>query len=166
MALIPEERKKARRKAMQLLEHMDRTESGLYDRLRRAGFSEEAAADALAYVKSYGYIDDARYARNFISYRMAVKSRQKILQELQRKGIDRQTALNAWEEAAELEEPDERSVLRAAVEKKYHEGARLDEKELRRLHAYLARRGFRFGDISHVLEEMDIRQVREGMDYS
>ncbi|MDY5663032.1 MAG: regulatory protein RecX, partial [Blautia sp.] len=61
MPLTPEEQKKARRKALLLLEHMDRTEKGLSDRLRQAGFSIEAVEDALAYVRSYGYLDDDRY---------------------------------------------------------------------------------------------------------
>ena len=42
MASVSEEQKNARRKAMLLLEHMDRTEKGLSDRLRQAGFSAEA----------------------------------------------------------------------------------------------------------------------------
>ena len=58
--LNPEERDRARKKAMRLLEHMDRTEKGLTDKLRQAEFSPEAVEDALAYVKSYGYINDAR----------------------------------------------------------------------------------------------------------
>ena len=49
---------------------------------------------------------------------MGTKSRQKILQELLGNGIDRETALAAWEEAAEIEEPDELAILRVAVEKK------------------------------------------------
>ena len=141
---------------MLLLEHMDRTEKGLSDRLRQAGFSEEAAEDAMNYVRSYGYLNDQRYAMNYISFRMGTKSRQKILQELAGKGIDRQTALAAWEEAAEVEEPDEVAVLRTTVEKKYHPDTVLDEKEMRRLQGFLLRRGFSYGDIFHVLEEMNI----------
>ena len=82
MAVTPEEQKNARRKAMLLLEHMDRTEKGLSDRLRQAGFSAEATEDAMNYVRSYGYLNDRRYAENYISFRMSTKSRQKILQEL------------------------------------------------------------------------------------
>ena len=78
-----EERNRARKKAMRLLEHMDRTEKGLTDKLRQAEFSPEAVEDAIAYVKSYGYINDARYARTYISFRMETRSRQKILSELQ-----------------------------------------------------------------------------------
>ena len=158
MTDMEQQQKEARKKALKLLEHMDRTEKGLYDRLLRAGFSEVLAADALAYVKDYGYIDDTRYATNYIMYRIHDKSRQKIFQELQQKGIDRQTIQNAWEEASELEEPDERELLRRMVEKKYEPGTQLDEKEMRRLFGYLARRGFRSGDIFSVLEEMGISQ--------
>ena len=95
-------KEEARTEALRLLEHMDRTEKGLTDKLRQAEFSQEAVEDAIAYVKSYGYINDARYARTYISFRMESKSRQKILSELQMKGVDRQTALEAWEEMEEL----------------------------------------------------------------
>ena len=156
MAAISEEQKNARRKAMLLLEHMDRTEKGLSDRLRQAGFSAEAVEDAMNYVRSYGYLNDQRYAMNYISFRMGTRSRQKILQELAGKGIDRETALAAWEEAAEVEEPDELAVLRATVEKKCQPDTALDEKAMRRLQGFLLRRGFSYGDISHMLDEMNI----------
>ncbi len=156
MAVISEEQKSARRKAMLLLEHMDRTEKGLSDRLRQAGFSAEAVEDAMNYVRSYGYLNDLRYAENYISFRINSKSRQKILQELAGKGIDRETALSAWESAAEVETPDELAVLRSTVLKKCQEETVLDEKAMRRLQSFLLRRGFSYGDISHVLDEMHI----------
>lgn len=156
MAVISEEQKSARRKAMLLLEHMDRTEKGLSDRLRQAGFSAEEVEDAMNYVRSYGYLNDLRYAENYISFRINSKSRQKILQELAGKGIDRETALSAWESAAEVETPDELAVLRSTVLKKYQEETVLDEKAMRRLQGFLLRRGFSYGDISHVLDEMHI----------
>ena len=151
-----EQQREARKKALRLLEHMDRTEKGLTDRLLRAGFSEELAEDAVSYVKDYGYINDRRYALNYIMYRIHDKSRQKIFQELSGKGIDRQTIQDAWEEAEELE----RALLCQMIEKKYEPGAELDEREMRRLYGYLARRGFRSGDIFSVLEEMDITQIK------
>ena len=155
-----EQQREARKKALRLLEHMDRTEKGLTDRLLRAGSSEELAEDAVSYVKDYGYINDRRYALNYIMYRIHDKSRQKIFQELSGKGIDRQTIQDAWEEAEELETPDERALLCQMIEKKYEPGAELDEREMRRLYGYLARRGFRSGDIFSVLEEMDITQIK------
>ena len=159
MAASPEEQKDATRKAMRLLEHMDRTEKGLRDKLRQSGFSPDAVDAALAYVQSYGYIDDSRYARTYIAYRMDSKSRQKIIQELIGKAVDKETAVAAWEEEAALNSPDERTLLIRTVEKKYAPGTELDEKEMRRLYGYLVRRGFQFSDISSVLEEMEIVTV-------
>lgn len=155
----PNNEKDACKKALRLLEHMDRTEKGLRDKLLQSGFSQEAADKAVAYVKDYGYVDDLRYAMNFILYRIHGKSREKIFQDLIKKGVSREIIENAWEEACTLEEPDEQALLRAEIEKKYEPGAELDEKEFRRLYGYLARRGFRPGDISSVLEEMEINRI-------
>ena len=131
------------------------------EKLLQAEFSPELVEDAIAYVKSYGYVNDARYARTYISFRMESKSRQKILSELQMKGVDRQTALEAWEEMEELMEPDERAVLRKTIEKKYAPDTELDEGQMRRLYGYLARRAFKYEDISHTLDEMNIRVKHE-----
>ncbi|MDD7219216.1 MAG: regulatory protein RecX [Clostridia bacterium] len=155
---IPEgECGKAVKKAMRLLEHMDRTERGLRDRLNQEGFSQEATEKALEYVKSYGYINDERYARNYIAFRIHSSSRQKIIQNLIRKGIDRETADQAWEEESVLNDYDEQSLLKNTIEKKYSADSQLDEKEMRRLYGYLVRRGFQFSDIASVLEELNIR---------
>lgn len=161
MPLSVDEEKKARMKAMQLLERMDRTERGLKEKLRQGGFSPEAAENAVDYVKSFGYLDDARYARNYISGRMGSKGRQRILQELYQRGIDRQTALEAYEETAALQETDEREVLRLAIRKKYPEETSLNEKEMRRLYGFLARRGFSSADILQAVEELGISVSRQ-----
>lgn len=151
-----EEQKQARRKAMKLLERMDRTEKGLTERLEQAGFSGEAVKDALEYVKDFGYINDDRYAINFITYRIHEKSRQKIFQELYSRGIGRDIAEAAWNTVCEIETPDEHQLLKRTVEKRCAAGSELDEKEMRRLYGFLSRRGFRVGEISSVLEEMEI----------
>lgn len=161
---VAEEKKKARRKAMRLLEHMDRTERGLSERLHQAGFSSEAVEDAMQYVRSYGYINDERYAFQYISYRIHDKSQKKILEELRQKGVDRNVALEAWEKVLEIEEPDERQILKKLIQKKYESGARISEKDMRRLYGQLARRGFKMADIVSVLEELDIVFLREEND--
>lgn len=81
------------------------------------------------------------------------KAARRIIQELIGKGVDKETAVAAWEEEADLNSPDERTLLIRTVEKKYAPGTELDEKEMRRLYGYLVRRGFQFSSISSVLEE-------------
>lgn len=162
----PEEYRDARRKAMRLLEHMDRTEKGLREKLRQAGFTSQAVDHALTYVEAYGYIDDERYARTYIAYRMDTKSRQKIIRELMGKGIDRKTAINAWEKETALNMPDEKEILYRTIEKKYPPDTELDEKKMRRLYGYLVRRGFGYSDIADTLENMNIRLVHTYSDES
>lgn len=51
-------------------------------------------------------------------------------------------------------------ILRRTIEKRCSPVTELDEKEMRRLYGYLARRGFRPGEISSVLEEMEISFIK------
>ena len=97
---------------------------------------------------------------NAMAYRMDSKSRQKILQELIGKGVDRDIAVAAWEAEAALNTPDEHMLLIKTVEKKIAPGSELNEREMRRLYGYLIRRGFQGSDISHVLEELEIKFSR------
>jgi regulatory protein len=146
---------------MRLLENMPRTERQLFDKLKAAQFSEEAIADAMAYVKSYGYVNDLRYAEQYLLSRMHSKSRQQLFVALAGKGIDRHTAQIAWDEVTELEEPDERAMIRRDILKKADPGSEIDEKVLRRLYGYFGRRGFRTSDVTSVLNELDISIHRD-----
>ena len=67
---------------------MDRTEAQLREKLLNAEFAPALVEQAVAYVKSYGYLDDERYVRNYIEYRKDQKSRRQLEQELRfKKGV-------------------------------------------------------------------------------
>lgn len=151
--------KKAKLRAMHLLERSDRSESALWKKLLE-NYPEDVAREAMDYVKSFGYINDARYAENYIRFRYESKSRLQIFQELQNKGVAREVIAQAWEEVAKTEDMDERRLIRKLLLKKYPSGSRLDEGQMRRLQGYLARRGFSWGDISAVLAEENIEMSR------
>lgn len=65
---------RAKKKALHLLERMDRTEQQLYRKLADGGYPDQVAKEAVDYVKSYHYIDDVRYARSYIESRKAAKA--------------------------------------------------------------------------------------------
>ena len=90
--------KRAIKRAMHLLEKQDRTERQLYDKLKQNGYPESCIESAIAYVKSYHYIDDFRYASTYIRYHQEKKSRQKLKMELMAKGIGRDLVDAALEE--------------------------------------------------------------------
>ena len=57
-----EELTRAKRRALYILADSDRTEKQLYDKLKKTGYSEEAIAGAMDYVRGFGYLDDMKYA--------------------------------------------------------------------------------------------------------
>lgn len=130
---------------------MDRTEAQLREKLLKAEFSPELAEEAIAYVKSYGYLDDERYVRNYIEYRKDQKSRRQLEQELQfRKGVPAELIQKVYEE---LEPSDEKRIIQKHLEKKHYCPRECDEKQRQKLIASLARKGFRMGDILSVMRE-------------
>ena len=72
--------RRARHRALHILERCDRTEQELRDKLEM-NYRTEAVEDAIAYVKRYHYLDDMRYAVNYLNSRGRVKSRRGVEQE-------------------------------------------------------------------------------------
>ena len=79
--------KRAKLRAMHLLTDMARTESGLREKLRQGLYPEDIVEEALAYVRSFGYLNDLRYAENFIESRRDRKSKKEIYALLCNKGV-------------------------------------------------------------------------------
>lgn len=150
---MEDESKKAKLRALRILTKMDKTESDLKSSLQRAGFSEKAVLDALEYVKSFGYVDDQRYAEKYVEYNKQRKSRQRMHFELKNKGVDMAYVDQALECCEDF---DEISLLRKAVWKKWKSEEKPDEKQLNKLFGYLSRQGFSSRDIWQVLKEENL----------
>jgi len=135
---------RAKKRALHLLERMDRTEHQLREKLMASDYPEDVVEEAIAYVKSFHYIDDKRYAENFTRYKKENLSRQQIKQKLMLKGVDRDTIALAIEEEYDA---DEKEHIRRLLEKKHFDGSSKDDGEFRRVYNYLLRRGFRSNDI-------------------
>lgn len=143
------ERKNAIRKAMSLLLYKDRTEQELLCRLKEAGYGETARQEALAYVKSFGYINDRRYAENYVIGAMHEKSRRMMRHFLEEKGVPAE-----WIEEALASVPDrEEEIILPLLRKKAGPPHHLEEKELRRCVAYLGRKGFSGSAVWHAVHQ-------------
>ena len=144
--------KRATKRAMHLLEKQDRTEYQLREKLRQNEYPKEAVEQAIAYVKSYHYIDDLRYATTYISYQQKKKSRQKLKMDLIAKGIEKSVIEQALDEVFDS---DEQLKIRQLLEKKHYEPKECDRKEQQKIYQYLMRRGFKSSDILHVMKILD-----------
>ena len=150
-------------KAMQLLQHMDRTEKELKDRLTREVYSSEIVDRTMEYVKSFHYIDDVRYAVSYIRLKRTTKSKRQISMWLNGKGIYEETIqqayaeLNESEEGMEEFEDPEIGAIRRIVSKKCSDPSTLTKEEKLKISASLYRKGFSSENIRKVfsMQEFD-----------
>lgn len=143
--------KRAKKRAMYLLEQMDRSERKLREKLTQNQYPEECVDFAIDYVKKYHYLDDYRYACTYVRYHGEKLSRVQLLQKLLQKGITKDVAQKAIEEEAQA---DEIALIRQWIQKKGYSLDSADEKETRRMYAFLLRRGFKSSDICKELHNM------------
>ena len=109
--------KRAKLRAMHLLEKNDRTEADVRRRLKDNLYPQEAIDAAIAYVMSYHYIDDERYAQNYIHYKSATSSKNEIKQTLLQRGI-RKDIIEEALSSSETDETDEGYYYRSCSNRK------------------------------------------------
>lgn len=144
--------KRAKLRAMHLLESMDRTRADLEKKLQSSEYPREAVAEALAYVESFGYLDDKRYARHYVECKKEGRGKARLKMELAQKGVDR----NIIEEVLnEAELDDCRDTIRELVRKRKRGDGPMDDRERQRIYGYLMRKGFSSSDILSVLKEKE-----------
>ncbi len=144
--------KRAKRRMLYLLGQMDRTEAQIRQKLQQGGYPEGIIEEAIAYAMDAHYLDDARYARNYVRSQQEKKSREQMRMSLYRKGIRRELAEQALESEYILE--DEQELILKWVQKKNYPGETASLKEKRRIYQFLMRKGFHMDDILHVLDHL------------
>ncbi len=143
---------RAKKRAMNLLQKRQYTSAGLREKLRDGEYPEPCIEEALAYVESYGYVDDLRYIKDFVVYHMDRKSRTRIEQDLLRKGISKDMIRAVFEELEEEgTRQDETAMIRSLLEKKKYDAQTSDRQEKQRMYAFLYRKGFHSEAINRAL---------------
>lgn len=145
--------KRAKLRALHLLNDMDRTESQLRTKLKQGLYPEDIVEQAIAYLKSFGYIGDASYARRYITSRQKSKSKKEIYAELCRKGVARDEIDAAMEEC--YEDIDETAAIKEILRKKRFDIQKATDLEKQKLYGYLARKGFSYDGIRQVIQVSD-----------
>lgn len=142
--------KRAKLRAMHLLNDMDRTEVQLRMKLKQGLYPEDIVEQAVQYVKSFGYIGDSDYARRFIQSRQGTKSQKEIYAALSQKGIDRKLIENAMEKY--YESADEQEAIRKILAKKRFAAEEATDAEKNKIFNYLVRKGFSYNNIRQVIQ--------------
>jgi regulatory protein len=131
-----------------------RTRQQLADLLAQRGVPDDAAVTVLDRFTEVGLIDDAAFARAWVSSRQAGRglARRALNAELRAKGVEPEVAAEA---VGEVDEEDERAAARRLVERRAPGMRRLDRATAtRRLMGMLARKGYSGGLAAAVVREV------------
>lgn len=145
--------KRAKLRALHLLNDMDRTEAQLRTKLKQGLYTEDIIEQTIEYVKSFGYIGDASYARRYIQSRQKNKSKKEIYVELCKKGVAKEEIDSAMEEC--YENHGEEEAIRTLLRKKKYNPEQATEAETQKIYGYLARKGFSYDQIRQVIQVSD-----------
>ncbi len=135
--------KRAKKRCMNLLQSREYTKSQLRAKLEQGLYPPEIIDQAIAYISSYHYIDDLRYAEDYITTHENTRSRGRINQDLYRKGLTKETieqAWHIWESKGGTQ--DEYAMIQTILQKKHYTPETVTYKEKQKVYAYLARKGY------------------------
>ena len=152
-ALLEESRRRrAKEKALYLLSLRDHSRGELEQKLRRDAGSE-VAAEVAGRMEEIGLVNDEGYAHRLARDLLARRHfpLRRAEQELQARGIARETAGEAVAQAAQELGTDDGQQALALVRKKYYNRLH-DEDARRKTAAALARQGFGFDAVRYALE--------------
>ncbi|MEU6022013.1 regulatory protein RecX [Micromonospora sp. NPDC048871] len=142
-----------------------RTRAELATALARRGISEETAGEVLDRYDEVGIIDDAAFARAWVSSRHSGRglARRALANELRQRGVDGDTASAALEE---LDESTEAETARALVQRKLRTVRGEPEAVFRRLVGMLARKGYPPGVAIRAVKEALAAQSAEAAEFA
>ncbi|NES12836.1 MULTISPECIES: regulatory protein RecX [Micromonospora] len=142
-----------------------RTRAELAKALARRGISEEVAAGVLDRYDEVGIIDDAAFARAWVSSRHTGRglARRALANELRQRGVDGDVASEAL---GELDEETEADTARALVERKLRSARGDPDAVFRRLVGMLARKGYPPGVAIRAVKDALAAQSAEAAEFA
>ena len=144
---VMEEAEKARNKALYYLQFSAKTECELRKKLAEQEFSPASVDDAVAFLKSYHYLNDYDYTVRYVEKNARKKSRRQLRYELLGKGVKS----DIIDDVFETEPVEEEFQILHYLEKKHYRGEESTPEERQKISAALARKGFSYEKITKAL---------------
>lgn len=148
--------RRAKQKALAILMHYDKTEQELRIKLKDAYYTDEIIDMTIDYLKSYDYINDKRYASNYIRINKINKSKFALKTKLQQKGINKdvleEVIFNEYSKVEDEIDP-EMIAIKRLIHKKYSDISCLSWEKKQKLISSLYRKGFDIDKIQTFLKD-------------
>ncbi|MBE5875459.1 MAG: regulatory protein RecX [Lachnospiraceae bacterium] len=148
--------KRAKLRCMNLLKSREYTKEQMRTKLRQGFYPEAVIDEAIAYVMSFGYIDDRRYVEQYIRYASQTKSRKQMEQDLLRKGVSKCDISDVFTQVYEDEDTDhETELIERLIEKRRYDSQSATLEEKQKMVSFLYRKGFSLDKIYKAVGRMD-----------
>ena len=145
-----------------LLGRRELSTSQVRQRLMRKGYAREEVDEALQRLREAGAIDDARTAAAIVRSETGLKKRgrTRVLQQIQRAGIESDVAREAVDTA--FEDIDDEALFAAALRKRLRDGEGIkDDRHFQRIFRFLIGQGF---DSERILRALRKRRAPDAAD--
>lgn len=151
---------RGKRYALGLLSDRDYSKKSLYEKLLSAGYISGDAVQIIEYINGFNYLNDVRYAMNYIRSKEASKSRKYIENQLRLKGVsnvDIQTAFTQIDEEHEQDGVSYQEITTSAIMCKirktlcYRDSS--NKEKITKVIASLLRSGYNYSDVKFCLDE-------------
>ncbi len=147
---------KAKASAFRLLKYRLRSCEEIRQKLKQKNFSSNTIETLIGFLKEKKFLNDEEFTKEWISYRKQNNfGTKRIVYELRRKGIDKQTIGKFLDEVGNRYKDEEviQNLARSKFEK-ILKSCRDPIKAKRRLYGYLSRRGYYPQDIQQVVNQL------------
>ncbi len=141
--------------ALGLISRKPRTVAELRETLSGQDYPPAAVEDAVAYLVDRGWLDDLKLATDFIVLRARRLGHgpRRLLGDLRRRGVDRDVAQTAWDQAVSQGEIELRSLTQRALRRRLPAEAGPTEPRLfARVYNAMLRSGFDASDVDKEME--------------
>lgn len=145
--------RKARERALRLINYRDRSKSEVKKRLLGSDFPEDVVLQVVEQLSKAGLLDDDKFSRDWVKARTSSKpmGKARLSRELRSKGVDKETAERAL---SSLDETSEYGLAYDLAVRKLAKLDRSDPSIRRKLASFLARRGFGWEMVNEVMDAL------------
>ncbi len=149
--------RRARERVFYMLKDSDRSEQDVRRKLLSSYYPQDIVETVIRYMKDMKYIDDKRYAENYIRSNRKQKSINRMKQELYFHGVDKSIvceAVDSFEDEWDLLSEEQQNIIQKEFIRRKYDFQGEDERMKNKIIQSLMRKGFHFDDIQSVYRKL------------
>lgn len=143
--------KRAKLRGLNLLAKRPYTEYQLRKKYEDGGYPNKVIDEAVEYIKGLRLIDDYEYCRTYLTYKSGSRSKRRLYNDLQQKGVANDVIDRAYNNLAENGDlTDEYTVIEKLLVKKHYNSEEASFEERQKMMSFLYGKGFSMEAIRHL----------------